>query len=421
MPEAPENVDEPTDVNDPSEVEYEADAESTALKPDPGQDRTAPVTAEEVPDQLPMAGEPTAASVDDETVSLNEAIPEDLSTDRPPRRWLRRATLTGTFLVVVGLLAGGVFIGTLVSHLLTRQPAALQVTVAGAETAIDADPTATTTTIPTNMPDLIGLDELGAREALADAGVDTATLRVESRPYVGEPGRVIEQRPTRGTTAPRDLVLVLSSPATVPDLRGKTDSEARAALDALGMTVSQVARYDATVPEGSVIGTDPVPGSPAPGTVQLLVSSAPAQILIDQLDAVDSGCSTGAHSVNGVTHDHALTCSPGTTTSPRTQAYIVARDINRFRAEVGQDDTADPDTIIHFEVRADGRVVASGDVAYGTTIPVDVDITGALRLELGVTVVSEAGSCCTSARLVFADPTLIGSPDAINALAAANP
>lgn len=66
-------------------------------------------------------------------------------------------------------------------------------------------------------------------------------------------------------------------PVDVPDVRGRTEAEARAALDGVGITVGAVERvFDADVDGGRVIGTDPPSGDEvtAGSTVTVQVSTA---------------------------------------------------------------------------------------------------------------------------------------------------
>ncbi|HEY5856879.1 MAG TPA: Stk1 family PASTA domain-containing Ser/Thr kinase [Aldersonia sp.] len=66
-------------------------------------------------------------------------------------------------------------------------------------------------------------------------------------------------------------------PVPLPDLRGKSEDDARAALQALGVNVGEVrTQFDRNVDEGHVIGTDPGDGTTveAGTTVTLIVSNA---------------------------------------------------------------------------------------------------------------------------------------------------
>ena len=66
-------------------------------------------------------------------------------------------------------------------------------------------------------------------------------------------------------------------PTPLPDLRGKSEDDARAALQALGVNVGEVrTQFDRNVDDGHVIGTDPANGTTvdAGTTVTLIVSNA---------------------------------------------------------------------------------------------------------------------------------------------------
>jgi serine/threonine-protein kinase len=95
-------------------------------------------------------------------------------------------------------------------------------------------------------------------------------------------GSVASLDPAPGTVVKVGaLVKVVRSkgppPVPLPDLRGKSEADARAALQALGVNVGEVrTQFDRNVDEGDVIGTDPANGTTvdAGTTVTLIVSNA---------------------------------------------------------------------------------------------------------------------------------------------------
>ncbi|MDN7120874.1 PASTA domain-containing protein [Nocardioides sp. ChNu-153] len=171
---------------------------------------------------------------------------DDGAADAPRRR--RRAPLLLALLVVVALLA----------------------TLAFAWAQWRSVPT----------PYLLDMDE-----AAATAEAEAAGFEVE----VGEPaysetvaaGRVLGTDPEGGADAARGstITLVLSlgpERYTVPGLEGRTADEARAALGDLTLDlVEGEPAYSETVPEGSVVSTDPAAGTVVrPGTDVTVVLSA---------------------------------------------------------------------------------------------------------------------------------------------------
>ncbi|WP_371831343.1 Stk1 family PASTA domain-containing Ser/Thr kinase [Rhodococcoides kroppenstedtii] len=95
-------------------------------------------------------------------------------------------------------------------------------------------------------------------------------------------GEVAALDPAPGTVLPvgSEVRVVTSKgapPVDVPDVRGRSEQDARAALDRVGITVSAVEEvFDADVDRGSVVGTDPAAGTgvTAGTAVTLRVSTA---------------------------------------------------------------------------------------------------------------------------------------------------
>ena len=119
------------------------------------------------------------------------------------------------------------------------------------------------------------------RSAATDAGL---VVMVESEPSEDiEQGRVIRCDPASGQQASdgSTLIVYVSSGAEsvpVPRLRGQTLDQAQSTLAGVGLSVGGIDRVpDPTVPEGSVISTDPVEGVDVePGSqVDLVLSTGP--------------------------------------------------------------------------------------------------------------------------------------------------
>ncbi|MTE14028.1 PASTA domain-containing protein [Nocardia sp. CT2-14] len=95
-------------------------------------------------------------------------------------------------------------------------------------------------------------------------------------------GTVAKVDPSPGTVLPANAQVKVyrskgSQPVKVPDLRGKTEDEARTALQKAGLTVSSTRdQFDAKIKSGQVIGTDPAAGTSTESGngVVLIVNSA---------------------------------------------------------------------------------------------------------------------------------------------------
>jgi serine/threonine-protein kinase len=135
------------------------------------------------------------------------------------------------------------------------------------------------------VPDLVGMTEAGAANALEQAGLKVGRV-VSVQTDEGPAGTVVAQDPAAGEeVAEGELVaLTLSSgaspspPATsdVPDVVGSTQAEAEQALNAAGFAVVVVNESSLT-PAGEVVSQSPTGGVIAkPGsTVRITVSTGP--------------------------------------------------------------------------------------------------------------------------------------------------
>ncbi|HEV3475123.1 MAG TPA: Stk1 family PASTA domain-containing Ser/Thr kinase [Actinomycetota bacterium] len=137
---------------------------------------------------------------------------------------------------------------------------------------------------PVEVPDLTGLTEDGAADALAEAGLILGG--VEERDSLEEEGTVIEQDPPQGTRVDpeSEVDIVLSSgPATVtvPNVICVDVDEAQGEITAAGLQFDVVGSgFSDECPEGTVSDQEPEGGSEVPegSTVRVLQSRGPEPI-----------------------------------------------------------------------------------------------------------------------------------------------
>ena len=136
---------------------------------------------------------------------------------------------------------------------------------------------------PVLVPDLAGLDESDASEALQTAGLALARVRESYDPAIPA-GAVISQNITAGTEAAAgslvDIVLSLGpQPVFVPNLAGITEGAAIALLEGLDLVPGLVTHVnDDNLPRGVVQAQGTAPGMRVePSTpIDLVVSGGPA-------------------------------------------------------------------------------------------------------------------------------------------------
>ena len=154
--------------------------------------------------------------------------------------------------------------------------------VAGSRIAKDASVALLVSLGQPSVPDL-------AAGATADSVRQSLTARTFTIVDGGEAfsssaaaGQVAALDPAPGTTLPvgssvKVIVSKGSPPVEIPDIAGRSESEARAELDRLGITVASVQTvFDADTDAGDAITTDPAPGTTvrAGTSVTLSVSNA---------------------------------------------------------------------------------------------------------------------------------------------------
>lgn len=139
------------------------------------------------------------------------------------------------------------------------------------------------------VPDLTGHTAASAQTELGDRSLRLGQVERSYSDTV-EQGLVLRQDPAAGTELRRDhaVSVVVSNgpePVSVPDLAGKTVSQARAELEALGLQMEVVAmEHSTSVQAGMVSAQQPADGELVPGeTVQVTESLGPRMVEVPDL------------------------------------------------------------------------------------------------------------------------------------------
>lgn len=362
---------------------------------------------------------PAVAALADEPDSESEPA-DDLSADHPaaprvrrPRTWRMRLAIVGLVLAGIAAWTAGAFVlGAGYGHRQADESAPdpqpiTQVTVV-VEAIDEPDPGDDgETTVRT--PDVSGLDEDTARRVVAGASTDVE-VTVSSRPAAGPSGLVIDQEPAAGATLAGAVTLVLSAPTDVPDVAGQPQADARATLEALGATVFISRQYVSGATPGSALSTDPAAGAALPSSITLVVAESPASVALADLEPVSGGCNVGSVQANAVNYDNALRC--GTSANTNVFEVNLNRSVERFTATVLLWDDVAIDDVAIVEVLADGVVVFSQPIAFGQSVPIDVSVTGTLRLTIRFTTPETKDNTT----VVLGNASLVGGQQAIDAL-----
>ncbi|MGD8860607.1 MAG: PASTA domain-containing protein [Myxococcales bacterium] len=141
-------------------------------------------------------------------------------------------------------------------------------------------------TAPAEVPELVGLRLDAAGELLLGRGL--RPIVQERRPDAkAAEGTIVAQQPLAGSRLPLDSpvrVVVSEGPSgvPVPELVGRSEAEARGALEALGLSVGEVEAAEGT--PGQVVGSEPAGGVRVePGTAVTLQVGEPPRVIMPRL------------------------------------------------------------------------------------------------------------------------------------------
>jgi len=233
------------------------------------------------------------------------------------------------------------------------------------------------------VPDVIGLTQSDAEEAIEDARLRVGTVSTANS--VTQPaGIVIDQDPTARTRVlSRSFVdLVVSLGAEVPDVVGMPQATAQTALTKAGLTLGTVTSAgSATVLIGSVISQTPAPGNHvAPGSAVALVISLGAEVpnVVGSTQAAAQTALTAAGlTVGTVTTANSTTVpidtvisqtpGPGNHLSPgSTVKLVLSSGPPTFLMGVQNDPNTGPLVNSLYRILTDGVVTKIGDLDHRT-------------------------------------------------------
>jgi hypothetical protein len=205
-------------------------------------------------------------------------------------------------------------------------------------------------------------------------------------------------------------VTTTAKPSVMPQVVGKKLADAQDALPGIQPTI--VDKIDATAGDGTVIEQDPAAGAAIGDTVKLTVARQAQLVYLDSMQAQTGDWSNRVQNANiaGKNYLHSLGNEVRSETSTQGVEYNIAKGFRRFTATAGIDDNASDSSLkMQLEIFADGRQIFNKPVTYGTPTPIDLDVSGVLRLRIQYEGVS-GRDCCYSSYLVLGTAELLGLP-----------
>jgi hypothetical protein len=195
--------------------------------------------------------------------------------------------------------------------------------------------------------------------------------------------------PAAADTSTSSTSTTTTLPKSLPDVTNMTIADATNKLESIGITVKTLTSLDETKTDGTVIKQDPAAGKPYTGIVTLTVSKQPViTYLSDLTEVASSSCGENDWRAGTAKMDaKSYLNSVSTTVYADSDCYIeydLSKSFSKLKTTVGLTDDADADASVTFQVLGDGRVLAQGSVALGSPKPIDVDVTGVLRLRLHI-------------------------------------
>ena len=188
------------------------------------------------------------------------------------------------------------------------------------------------------VPAVVGKTKDDAAKALADSGFENVTVTTECSDEAE--GTVLSVNPGEGEKAKAStaITLTVAEAYTVPDITGMTYREAVSAIEGAGLQAASTYTYNETVPEGTLLGSDPQAGSKASSdtvvTINIaksrgseLTQAARSYLASNTLKASDNSAFT-VSSVDSVTYQGDNTVSFTATGRASTSVTVLGQTLS---------------------------------------------------------------------------------------------
>lgn len=272
-----------------------------------------------------------------------------------------------------------------------------------------------TSTKTISMPDVTGRSLANAEAQLNRAGIHD--IAVTNQQSTQPDGTVIASDPSAGTKVSGAVTLTVArKPSSIPDVVGKSLSDATNTLQALGITATPKDVADTTHPDGTVIAESPTAGSPFASQVTLSVARQLVGTFLADLQPVQSTASFSkmVGTIAGQSYAHAVVVQLYSN-SPEQLDYNLGTHYEQLKGTMGLSDDAPSAAQVKLEILGDGRPLLSQTVSLGHAVPVNLDVTGVLRLTLAATYLNGNDPAVNGqgAKAVWGDVEAFGAPSAV--------
>ena len=193
--------------------------------------------------------------------------------------------------------------------------------------------------------------------------------------------------PTVTTTkAPQAAAVVTTTDfkiSTMPDLVGKKLGEARDKLPK-SMNVEIVDQVDEKSADGTVLSQEPAAGQPVDGSAKLVVARPAVMVYLEDLKATGGQWNLDGTAIGmgGKQYLHSVGSRMYYCREDQYAVeYNLSKGYRRLVTAAGiSDNTPNSQMKVQLEVFADGRQISSTSLEFGAVVPLDLDLTGVLRL-----------------------------------------
>lgn len=174
-------------------------------------------------------------------------------------------------------------------------------------------------------------------------------------------------------------------------------SGAGIALAVVGLVVSLLAGAGSTDAEPDTAQAITTSESPAPAVAPPPAAPLPKQYLAD-MSPTSGTAYTGTMPVNGTSYPHSIYQQFSGCDTEVSHTYNLNREWSRFSSTIGIAEGGNSQSVLQFEVIADGKsIYSSGNVAVGQTPAVDVSVAGVQNLTISFLFVGGNLESCSQA------------------------